>query len=262
MAEAFTKMQTLLMQKVPTGVKGLDDMLAGGFPVGRSILVCGGPGSGKTIFGIQFLYFGAMEYGETGLYVSLDESPIHLKQDMSSFGWDLEELERQKKLMIIDASPIRAIPGSVKIGNLNIGKRDFSMLSLIEIITSRVKEIDAKRVVVDPITTFSVQYSDVYERRNAILDLIQAITNLGTTNLMISELRATALERRVQAEEFLLHGAIVFHTISQNGEIIRAVQIEKMRGISHDHQLRPYKIYKTGMEVFAREGVFSGTKKR
>jgi len=250
-------MKTLLIERVSTGAKGLDEMLGGGLPVGRSVLVCGGPGSGKTIFGIQFLYNGAVEYGEPGLYVSLDESPSHLKEDMYSFGWDLEDLERQKKLMIVDASPIRAIPGQVKIGNLNIGKRDFSMLSLIEIIKSRVKEIDAKRVVIDPITTFSVQYPDAYERRTAILDLIQTITNLGTTNLMISELRATALERQINAEEFLLHGVVVFHTISQNGEIIRAVQIEKMRGIAHDHQLRPYKIYRTGLEVFSKEGIFS-----
>jgi len=255
-------METLLIEKVPTGIKGLDDMLGGGFPVGRSILVCGGPGSGKTIFGIQFLYCGAAEYGEPGLYVSLDESPIHLKQDVASFGWDIEELERQKKLIIIDASPIRAIPGQVKIGNLNIGKRDFSMLSLIEIIKNRAQEFRAKRVVIDPITTFAVQYPNTYERRNAVLDLIQAVTNLGTTNLIISELRATALERQIQAEEFLAHGVIVFHTISKDGEIVRAVQIEKMRGVSHDHQLRPYKIYQTGMEVFSKESIFSKARMR
>jgi len=253
-------LETLLIGKVPTGIKGLDDMLGGGLPVGRSILVCGGPGSGKTIFGTQFLYSGAAEYGEPGLYVSLDESPTHLKQDVASFGWNIEEFEMQKKLVILDASPIRAIPGQVKIGNLNIGKRDFSMLSLIEIIKTRVQEFDVKRVVIDPITTFAVQYPNAYERRNAVLDLIQAVTNLGTTNLMISELRATALERQIQAEEFLSHGVIVFHTISKDGEIVRAVQIEKMRGLSHDHQLRPYKIFQTGMEVFSKENIFSRAK--
>jgi len=255
-------METLLMEKVSSGVKGLDDMLEGGLPQSRSILVCGGPGTGKTIFGTQFLYSGAVEYGEPGLYVSLDESPIHLRQDVVAFGWDIEGLEKQKKLVIVDASPIRAIPGQVKIGNLNIGKRDFSMLSLIEIIKTRVEEFRVKRVVIDPITTFAVQYPSVYERRNAVLDLIQAVTNLGTTNLMISELRATALERQIQAEEFLLHGVIVFHTISKDGEIVRAIQIEKMRGFAHDHQLRPYKIYQTGMEVFSKESIFSRAKMR
>jgi len=255
-------METLLMDKISTGVKGLDDMLGGGLPTGRSTLVCGGPGSGKTIFGIQFLHCGAVEYGEPGLYVSLDESPIHLRQDVASFGWDIEGLERQKKLVVIDASPIRAIPGQVKIGNLNIGKRDFSMLSLIEIIKTRTQEFRAKRVVIDSISTFAVQYPNAYERRNAVLDLIQAVTNLGTTNLMISELRATALERQIQAEEFLSHGVIVFHTISKDGEIVRALQIEKMRGLSHDHQLRPYKIYQTGMEVFSKESIFSRAKIR
>jgi circadian clock protein KaiC len=98
------------VRRMPTGIKGLDEMLAGGLPWGRCVLVCGGPGSGKTIFGVQFLYNGAIEYGETGLYVSLDESPTHLREDLSGFGWDIGQLEKKGELVVIDASPIRVIP--------------------------------------------------------------------------------------------------------------------------------------------------------
>jgi len=230
-------------------------------PSGRCILVCGGPGSGKTIFGIQFLYNGAVKYGETGLYVSLDESPAHLKENMSTFGWNIETLEKEGKLVIIDASPIRTIPGEVRIGNFSIGKRDFSMLSLIEIIETHVKEVGAKRIVIDPITSLMLQYPDDFERRTAILDLFEAITDLGATSLITTELRATALEREIRAEEFLSHGVMVFHTFNEGGRLIRAIQIEKMRGIPHDHQLRPYKIYKNGIEVFSKESVLTGTLK-
>lgn len=243
----------------PTGVKGLDDMLGGGLPSSRCILVCGGPGSGKTILCIQFLYNGAIKYNETGLYVSLCEKPIHLKEDMSGFGWDIERLEKDGKLVIVDASPIRTLPGSVKIGKLNIGKRDFSMLSLIEIIKSRVQEIGAKRIVIDSISSLILQYPDDSERQFAILDLFEAVTDLGGTCLITTELRATALEREVQAEEFLSSGVIVFHTFNEGGRLIRAIQIEKMRGISHDHQLRPYKIRKNGIEVFSKENVMAST---
>ncbi|KPV63829.1 MAG: DNA repair and recombination protein RadB [Candidatus Bathyarchaeota archaeon BA2] len=247
------------MKKVPTGVKGLDDMLGGGLPLGRCILVCGGPGSGKTIFGIQFLYNGAVKYGETGLYVSLGESPIHLREDMSSLGWDVERLEKDGKLVVVDASPIRTIPEQVKIGDFSIGKRDFEMLSLIEIMKKRAEEIGAKRIVIDSISSLIVQYPDDSERRNAILDLFEAVTDLGTTSLITTELRATALERQIQAEEFLSHGVIVFHTFSDSGRLIRAIQIEKMRGISHDNQLRPYKIHENGIEVFPKESVLTST---
>lgn len=241
------------MKKVPTGINGLDEMLDGGFPSGRCILVCGGPGGGKTIFGIQFLYNGVTQYNERGLYVSLDESPTHLKEDMAGFGWNLEKLEKERKLAIIDASPIRTIPGEVRIGEMWIGKRDFSMLSLIEVIKAKAKEIDAKRIVVDPITSLVVQYPNVSEKRNAMLDLFEAISSLGATNLITTELRATTLKRTVKTEEFLSHGVVIFHVFYESRELVRAVQIEKMRGIAHDQQIRPYRISKEGIVVYSKE---------
>jgi len=247
------------MKKVPTGIEGFDVMLEGGLPFGRCTLVCGGPGSGKTTFAIQFLYNGAKKYGETGLYVSLGESPAHLIENMSSFGWDIEGLEKEGKLIIVDASPIRTLPGEVSIGKLNIGKRDFSMLSLIEVVRNRAEEKQVKRIVIDPITTLMLQYPDVSERQNAILDLMEAITDWGMTSLMTTELRATSLERQVQAEEFLSHGVIIFHRFTEGGRIIRAIQVEKMRGIAHDHELRPYKILKNGIEIFSKEKIINRT---
>jgi KaiC/GvpD/RAD55 family RecA-like ATPase len=247
------------MKKVPTGVEGLDNMLGGGLPFGRCTLICGGPGSGKTTFAVQFLYNGAKKYGETGLYVSLGESPVHLRENMASFGLDIEGLEKEGKFMIIDASPIRTLPGEVKIGDLNIGKRDFSMLSLIEGIRNRAEEKQVKRIVVDPITTLMLQYPDVVERQNAVLDLMETITDLDITSLMTTELRATSLKRQVQAEEFLSHGVLIFHRFTEDGRIIRAIQVEKMRGIAHDYELRPYKIQKNGIEIFPKEKIISRT---
>jgi circadian clock protein KaiC len=243
------------MKRITTGVKGLDEMLGGGLPSGRCILVCGGPGTGKTIFGIQYLYYGAINSNEPGLYISLDENPSHLKEDMTTFNWDLKKLQKDGKLRIIDASPIRTLPGKVKIGKLNIGKRDFSMLSLIKVIKVNAEEINAKRIVIDPISMLIVQYPDPSERRNAVLDLMETLVNLNATSLIISELRVLTLEREPQVEEFAAHGVIIFHVFAKNGRITKAIQVEKMRGISHDHELRPYKILSSGIEVFAKERV-------
>jgi len=241
------------MKQIPTGINGLDKMLNGGLPTGRCVLVCGGPGSGKTILSMQFLCYGAVRHNEHGLYVSLDEDTSQLKEEIAGFGWNIEGLEKKGKLAIVDASPIRRIPGEVKIGDLRIGKRDFSLVSLIEIIKKKAEETKAKRVVIDPITALTLQHHNVSERRTAILDLFEALTQLGTTNLITTELRSVTLEREIRTEEFLAHGVIVLHVFVNNKEIIRGVQIEKMRGIAHDDQIRPYKITENGIEVFPQE---------
>ena len=96
---------------VPTGIPGVDAILAGkGIPRGHTILVSGGPGSGKTTFAIQFLYIGATQHDESGVYVTLDENPMDIKINMSKFGWDLNKLEEEKKLVFINVSPVRIAP--------------------------------------------------------------------------------------------------------------------------------------------------------
>ena len=94
------------MDRVPTGIKGLDELLGGGFPDGRCILVVGSPGSGKTTFALQYLYHGAI-LGETGLYVTLDEHPDHVKRNLQSYDWDIDGMEKKGKLLFIDASGLR-----------------------------------------------------------------------------------------------------------------------------------------------------------
>jgi len=245
--------------RTPTGISGLDEMLNGGFPRGRVVLVVGGPGSGKTILATQFLVNGIKNYGESGLFVSLDESKTHFYRETMTFGWNLEELEKQRKFMFLDASPIRHIPGEVKIGKLTIGKRDFSMISLIEGIKSSAQTLDARRIVVDPIASLVFQYPDVVQRRTAVLDLIEALIGTAATSILTLELRAigaTSAERSVQLEEYLAHGVIVLQTIQVGRSLVRAVQVEKMRETPIDTQPRPYKIGENGIEVFPRESVF------
>jgi len=244
------------MQQIPSGIAGLDKMLNGGLPSKRCALICGGPGSGKTILGMQFLLYGATQLDSPGLFVSLDEDVRHLREEMAGFGWKIEELQKKGKLAIIDASPIRHLPGEVKFGNFWIGKRNFSMVSLLEVIRGKASEINAKRIVVDPIIALTLQYPSGSEKRTAVLDLIEFLNSLDATSLITSELRSVALQRGISTEEFLAHGVIVLHSFMDNKEIIRGIQIEKMRGINHDNQIHPYKITENGIEVFAEERSF------
>ena len=146
---------------VPTGIKGVDEILANtGIPAGYVVFVIGSPGSGKTTLGLQFLYNGATKFGENGVYVSLDEDPHYLEKNAASMGLDLKKLIDEEKLVIVDASPIRFLPGEVKLGDISVGKREFALISLIDAIRKNVERIDAKRLVVDPLATLILQFPD------------------------------------------------------------------------------------------------------
>ena len=158
-----------------TGIAGLDEMLNGGIPRGRVVLAMGGPGTGKTILCAQFLVNGIKKFGENGVFVTLEETPEHIFEEMDQFGWNLSEMEKSGKLRLVDASPIRRMPSELKLGKVSIEKGEFSMIALINAIQENVKEIGAKRIVIDTLSALVFQYPEKNERRTAILDLVQAI---------------------------------------------------------------------------------------
>jgi len=241
---------------VPTGIPGVDEILAGkGIPRGHTILVSGGPGSGKTTFAIQFLYIGATQHNESGVYVALDEDPMDIKANMSNYGWDLKKLEEEKKLAFINVSPVRVAP-SERGGLIQIGMKEFRLIKLLEAIRQAADDVNAKRLIVDPLTIFTLQYPDEIERIYAMRDLMRDLKKTSCTNLLISELRGTGLEREHQFEEYLAQGVILLRTFMRDSRLIRVFQVEKMRGLAIDNQPRPYEISGNGIEVFSKATVY------
>jgi len=253
----------LPMKQIPTGIKGLDELLGGGFPKGKCLLVVGSPGSGKTTFGMQFLYNGALS-DERGLYISLDEKPERVKENLSPFGWDLDKLEREGKLLFIDGTPIRKVKRSISgpyarellETSVLLSIPELTLKSLVTVVSRVVQEEGIQRVVVDPITALALRYIDPSKKRRATLFFFDSLIDTGCTSLVTTELRTGILNRSFQVEEFLSQGVVLLHTIVHEGNVIRALQIEKMRGIQHDTQLRPYQISKNGIEVFPKDRVF------
>ena len=242
--------------RTQTGIPGFDEIIGGGFPQGRVVLLLGEPGAGKTILCSQFLLNGLTKFGENGVFVSLEESKVHYAREISTFGWSFESVEKEGRFVFVDASPIRAIPGDVKVGNLTIGRSDFSLVSLLEVVRNSARRVNARRVVVDPISLLLAQYSDDSQRRKAVLDLVEALSELGATCLMSSELRRVGIRgRTLQLEEFLTHGVVIMQTIATGRTMERTIQVEKMRETQIDRQPRPYRITEKGIEVYPRESV-------
>ncbi len=241
--------------RTPTGIPGLDKLLSGGLPRGRIILLTGGPGTGKTILSSQFLVNGILDYEEPGIYVSLDENKLHVNEEMMDFGWDLAELEDSKKLVFLEASPIRYLPSGTRAGNLISERNEFSMATLIDLVRTSVEEIGAMRIVVDPVTTLVLQYESQAQQRNALVELMEALADTGATCIITSELRRPGFERNVDFEEYLAHGVILLQQLQVGKSLLRVIQIEKMRKTPLDNQPRPYRITDGGIEVFPRESV-------
>ncbi len=254
----------MVIKKVETGIPGLDTMLRGGFPEGRMILVMGGPGTGKTIFCSQFLHHGAKQEEKT-VYISLDESKSHFLDEMLTFGWDFRSLEQDRKFTFIDASEVRRIPEQAKVGETQVRGKELASARLINNIFTIfdgtrstsierfIGDLGAQRVVLDSVSGLLFRFPQAWEKRKAVLDIMEALEGAGATCLITSEAISIGEERQIQPEEYLCHGAIFLQTLGTGD---RTVRILKMRGSEVDSAPRPYQIGETGIEVHSDKSVY------
>ena len=175
-------------------------------------MIVGSPGSGKTILALQFLRAGAVN-GERSIYVTFDERPEQVKENVSAFNWDLDRLEGEGKIMFVDATPFRRVKTASTTeheGRTNLLSQDvmpeITLRALVETVRRLAEEEDVTRLVVDPITSLSVRYQSPIKRRRAMLMLFDALSSTGATCLVTSELRTSMLTRKFQLEEYLVAG--------------------------------------------------------
>ena len=236
------------MERTKSGVPGFDEIIGGGFPKGTCCLVTGTAGSGKTTFAVQFLVSGITQFSENGVYVSLEERPKDLRKEMINFGWDLEKLEREKKLAIIDAGSARDGIRSNEQYALNIGPR-LNISALSAHIFEIYKEINAKRIVIDSIPSLQLRLKDEAEVRRATSLLTNLLLEMGKTSLMITEIADPHEFSRYGFEEYVTRGVIVMRLIPQYGELKRTIQVMKMRGTNHSTRTYPMEITNQGIVV-------------
>ena len=235
------------MEVVETGIPGLDRIIGGGFPKGRTILVAGPAGAGKSTFGIQFLYHGILTEGESGIFVSFDELPAHVREECLNYGWNLKELEDDNLLAIVDGFSPRA--------GVSSGEKYQTLVDVDEVITQLVEIIDktaAERVVIDSITALALSMANEQQIRRQILKLSAVMSSLECTTILTSEMSKGEVSR-FGVEEFMSQGVIVLNYEFRNSVGIRSLNIRKMRGIKHEMIERPFSIGSSGIEVHSDE---------
>ena len=237
----------MAIELTASGIPGLDNILGGGLPKNRLILVSGPAGSGKSTFSLQFLYHGILGEDEPGIYVTFDEKPENVRNDALSYGWDLKSLEDQGLLVMIDGYSYRAGVSSTEKYATKL-EVDELLTMLIEVID----EIGAERVVIDSITALALSLNDETQIRKEILKFGAILSNLTCTTLMTSEMQKKGEVSRYGVEEFMAQGVIVLdYQFGQRGE--RSISVRKMRGVKHSMIERPFKITNNGIVVYHNE---------
>ena len=229
------------MKRVRSGIPGLDELIEGGFPAGRTYLVCGEAGAGKTTFALQFIYHGA-QHGEPGVFLTIDEKPEHVVEDAESLGWDFRKLIEDGKVLMAEITPY--FSGAGRIPHQKI----------IEEIRALISQIDAKRLAIDPIAPLVLEgggdlASTQTTIRGYIRSLIHALDDMGITTIATSEIpTGTNQLSRYGIEEFLASGVIVLSFRRGETGFKREIYIRKMRGVNHSMNIYSY-VIKRGLGI-------------
>jgi circadian clock protein KaiC len=230
------------VQKIRTMIEGFDDISHGGLPVGRTTLVSGTSGTGKTLVAVQFLYNGITYFDEPGIFVTFEESPADIIKNAQSFGWDLQKLVDEGKLFILDASPDPE--GQEVIGN-------FDLSALIERIQYAIRKYRAKRVSIDSVTAVFQQYDAASVVRREIFRLVARLKQVGATTIMTTErIEEYGQVARFGVEEFVSDNVVIVRNVLEGERRRRTIEILKLRGTTHMKGEYPFTITNQGINIF------------
>lgn len=242
--------------RVPTGIEGFDELCEGGLPRNGAYLVSGSAGSGKTIFALQYLYNGITKFGENGIFLTTDERPEDIRKNALKFGWDLQKLEDEGKLAFIDGTSTKiGLPSKEKY----VDVRPFDTHFMTDQLITIQKELKAKRAVLDSSTALGIHIQDPARIRVELLRICTTLKLIGLTSLVTCEILSEEDEKfptRFGVESFVTDGAIILY-FKRSGPIrVRAIEIMKMRGTSHDTKIHPFEITSSGIIVHPKEEVY------
>ena len=236
------ELSTKGIRKIRTMIEGFDEITHGGLPEGRTTLVSGTSGTGKTLLAIQFLYHGIKYFDYPGLFVTFEESPKDIIQNAYSFGWDLQSLIERGKLFILDASPDP--DGQEVVGS-------FDLSALIERIQYAIRKYKAKLVSIDSVTAVFQQYDAASVVRREIFRLVARLKQLEVTSIMTTErVEEYGQIARFGVEEFVSDNVVIVRNVLEGERRRRTVEILKLRGTTHMKGEYPFTITNDGINIF------------
>jgi circadian clock protein KaiC len=228
--------------KAPTGIAGFDETSAGGLPHGRTTLLVGGPGSGKTIFALQFLVHGAQRCKEPGIFVAFEETSARLIANAEGFDWDLTRL-RRKKLFFLDAQPS---PELIQSGT-------FDLSAMLAVLGAQIQVMGARRIVFDALDIVLALLPDEAAKRREVYRLHEWLLSRDLTGLITAKAggdEASSLgQQPFGFMQFMVDCAVMFNHSVVLGVSQRNLRVQKYRGSAFNENEAPFVIGKTGFDV-------------
>lgn len=220
-----------MVVRIKTGIPGLDRLVQGGFVQGSVYLLTGATGTGKTIFGCQYLWYG-LQKGETCVYVTLEEDPVDIREDAKCFGWDFEKFEDKGLCKIIYIDPVST-------GNINTA------------IVSEMKKLKAKRLVIDSTAVMGMALEKESLVRRRVFSIVNALKNYeNCTSIVISEIpEDTKKLSRFAVEEFVVDGVIILNYLGMEEGYNRSLVVRKMRRTGHSKDIHPFEVGSKGIVI-------------
>ena len=229
----------LSLPKTPTGIQGLDEITGGGFPRGRPTLICGSAGAGKTLLAMEFLVSGATEYNEPGIFMAFEETAAELAQNVRSLGFDLDELAKEKKLVV----------DFVRIERSEIDETgDYDLEGLFIRLAAAIDSIGATRVVLDTIENLFAGLQNEGILRAELRRLFRWLKDKGVSAVITAERGEGALTRH-GLEEYVSDCVILLDHRVVDQVSTRRLRIVKYRGTAHGTNEYPFLIDEGGFSV-------------
>lgn len=241
---------TAVMAKIPTGISGLDSITKGGYPVGRSMVVAGTAGSGKTVLATQFLH-GGIVAGEPGVFVTCEETPANIRENVRGFGWDIGTWEAADSWAFVDASR------SLEDTTLQVGSYDLA--ALLARIEAAVERLGATRVVIDSLDGLFAQFDQDVDFRNELQRVVTRMDELGVTTVLTTERDSDygAVSRR-GVDEFVTDNLILLRNVLTAEKRRRTIEIVKFRGTRHGTGEFGFSINSSGINVIPNLDIDDG----
>jgi circadian clock protein KaiC len=233
--------QLTAMSKVLTGIQGLDEISGGGLPRGRTTLVVGGAGCGKTVLALQSLVSGAHRAKEAGIFVAFEESTRQIVANAATFGWDLPALEK-KNLFFLDA---RLSPEVVKAG-------EFDLIGMLAVLLAKAEEIHATCIVFDGVDVLLGLLDDPVAERREMYRIRDWLSKTGLTGIITQKVSGNDVDKRYSFLQFMVDCVVMLRHQVVDGSAFRNLRIVKYRGSAFWGDEFPISLTTEGMQLTNR----------